>query len=89
MISSAPTGENGMSLPRRKRSNGHLLTVSEVARMMRAHPNSVRRWANIGLLPSFRIGLRGDRRFGAQDVNVFLESFHRYQRTPHLAGRGV
>ena len=44
---------------------GKLLRVSEAARMLKAHPNSVRHWADIGLLPSYRFGLRGDRRFKA------------------------
>ena len=58
----------------REQRNGRLLTVSEAARMMNAHPNSIRRWADIGLLPSYRIGVRGDRRFKAEDVRRFLET---------------
>ena len=37
-----------------------VLTVSKAAAMFNAHPNSVRRWADLGLLPRFWIGLRGD-----------------------------
>ena len=59
------------------KGNGKMLRVSEVALMVDAHPNSVRYWADIGLLPTIRIGLRGDRRFKKEDVNVFLESFGR------------
>ena len=51
-----------------------MLTVSEVASMMNAHPNSVRRWADMGLLSSYRIGVRGDRRFTAQALDDFLVS---------------
>ena len=57
--------------------NRKMLRVSEVARIVDAHPNSVRNWADIGLLPSQRVGLRGDRRFKPEDVKVFLESFRR------------
>ena len=53
---------------------GKMLRVSEVARMLDAHPNSVRRWADIGLLPAQRIGLRGDRKFKLEDVEAFLQS---------------
>ena len=49
-----------------------LLKVSEVADLMNAHPNSVRRWADLGLLPAYRIGMRGDRRFRSGDVENFL-----------------
>lgn len=56
-------------------TNGKMLTVSEAARYMSVHPNSVRRWADMGLLPSYRIGSRGDRRFRADDLSVFLHSW--------------
>ena len=46
-----------------------VLTVSEAAAMLNAHPNSIRRWADPCLLPSFRIGLRGDRRFRVEDTS--------------------
>ncbi len=52
--------------------NGTLLTVSQVADMLNAHPHSVRRWADMGLLPAYRIGIRGDRRFVLSDVDDFL-----------------
>ena len=63
--------------PANGQGNGRLLTVSQVARIMSAHPNSVRRWADMGRLPSYRIGFRGDRRFRADDVDIFLGSFDR------------
>ena len=53
---------------------GRMLTVSEVAQLLGAHANSVRRWADIGLLPSYRIGLRGDRRFRPDEISSFLDS---------------
>ena len=51
-----------------------LLTITEVARMLHAHPNSVRRWANQGLLRCYRVGVRGDRRFKSDEVDQFLEA---------------
>ena len=44
-----------------------ILTVSEVARRLKAHPHSVRRWSDAGILRSYRVGLRGDRRFRSED----------------------
>ncbi|MEE9248528.1 MAG: helix-turn-helix domain-containing protein [Dehalococcoidia bacterium] len=61
---SAPTGRGEQ-----------MLTVNEVARLLRVHPNSVRRWANQGLIRAYRIGVRGDRRFRPDDVDRFLESW--------------
>jgi excisionase family DNA binding protein len=51
-----------------------LLTVSEVARLLRVHPNTLRLWSNRGLLKTYRIGYRRDRRFRRQDIDSFLES---------------
>ena len=68
--------------------NGGMLTVSEAAAMLNAHPNSVRRWADIGLINSYRIGLRGDRRFQREDVAGFLNSHEKFQRNGALAHLG-
>ncbi len=53
-------------------NGGGLLTVAEVAQRLHAHPHSVRRWADAGLLHCYRIGIRGDRRFQPDDVEEFL-----------------
>ena len=53
-------------------NGGNLLTVAEVAQRLHAHPHSVRRWADAGLLHCYRIGIRGDRRFLPGDVDEFL-----------------
>ncbi len=45
-----------------------LLTVSQVAAKLSVHPNTVRRWAELGILSSCRIGPRGDRRFHQADI---------------------
>jgi len=50
-----------------------LLTVQEVARFLRVHVSTVRRWSNRGLLKSYRINPRGDRRFKQEDVLAFLD----------------
>jgi excisionase family DNA binding protein len=56
------------------RNGRSMLTTSEVAHLLGAHINSVRRWADMGLLPSYRIGLRGDRRFEPDAISSFLVS---------------
>ncbi len=49
-----------------------IMTISEVAYFLRVHPNTIRHWTNKGLLPSFRLGTRRDRRFRREDVENFL-----------------
>ena len=53
-------------------NNANLLTVGQVARLLHMHPNTVRRWSNKGILESYRIGDRGDRRFKKEDVDQLL-----------------
>ena len=59
---------------RDRNSDVGLLTVADVARLLHVHANSVRRWTNSGLLRAYRIGVRGDRRFRANEVEDFIES---------------
>lgn len=51
-----------------------MLTISDVARLLKVHPNSVRRWSNDGLIRVYRVGRRRDRRFKPDDVTKFIES---------------
>ena len=48
------------------------LTVREVADLLHVHSNTARRWSDLGLIKSYRVGPRGDRRFKAQDLNDFV-----------------
>ena len=50
-----------------------MLTTTEVAHLLHIHPNTVRRWASKGLLPAYRLGIRGDRRFKQEDVGSFIK----------------
>ena len=59
-----------------KTSNGKTLTVSQASRVLNAHPNSVRHWADIGLLPVIRVGRRSDRRFVPGDLAKFLRAWN-------------
>jgi excisionase family DNA binding protein len=49
-----------------------LLAVQEVADLLNVHPNTVRQWSDQGLIKSYRIGPRGDRRFRQEDIMEFL-----------------
>ena len=45
-----------------------MLTVREVAQILHMHSNTVRRWADRGVIRAYRISYRGDRRFRRDDV---------------------
>ena len=45
-----------------------LLTVKEVAEILRVSPLTVKRWGKKGKLPAIRINSRGDRRYRKQVV---------------------
>ena len=50
-----------------------LLTIREAARVLHVHPNTVRRWHDMGLLSGYRVGPRGDRRFKLAEMERFLK----------------
>ena len=52
-----------------------LLTASEAASLLHIHTNTVRNWSNLGILPSFRIGPRSDRRFRKKDLVSFFSKY--------------
>jgi len=50
-----------------------MLTTTDVAQLLGLHPNTVRHWNKKGILKSYRISTRGDRRFRREDVDGFLK----------------
>ena len=57
----------------RKETIPGMLRVGEAARMLHVHPNTLRKWSSVGLIRSYRIGSRQDRRFLIQYLVKFLE----------------
>jgi excisionase family DNA binding protein len=49
------------------------LTTSQAARVLNVHENTVRRWADTGIIKTYRLGSRGDRRYRIQDVKRLLQ----------------
>ena len=54
------------------RYSERLLKVKEASDILCVHPNTVRVWSEGGLLPTYRIGPRRDRRFRMSDVEALL-----------------
>jgi excisionase family DNA binding protein len=66
--------KGGAEMTSNQESN-ELMTVGEVARLLHIHPNTVRLWSNKGILESYRISKRGDRRFKKEDVALLFDSW--------------
>jgi excisionase family DNA binding protein len=49
-----------------------MLGISEVSHLLHAHPNTIRRWSDAGLIKVYRVGVRGDRRFRSEDVAALI-----------------
>lgn len=49
-----------------------LLTVREVAELLRVSPLTIKRWGKRGKLPAIRINSRGDRRYKRDQVLYLL-----------------
>ena len=50
-----------------------LLTLSEAAQVLNVHISTLRRWSNLGLITTYRIGPRADRRFKMDDIQRILD----------------
>jgi excisionase family DNA binding protein len=55
----------------------NLLNSSDVAHLLNIHVSTVRRWDKQGMIKSYRIGSRGDRRFEREEITRFLKQVNR------------
>jgi len=58
------------------KDNLELLTLEEAAKILRAHPGTLRRWDREGILKAVRIGTRrglGDRRYRKEDIENYIK----------------
>ena len=53
-----------------------MLTVKDVAQLLHIHVNTARRWSDQGIIKSYRITRRGDRRFRREDILNYLAKFN-------------
>ena len=49
-----------------------MLTTGEVARLFNVHASTVRRWNERGMIKTYRIGPRGERRFRRDDIAILF-----------------
>lgn len=56
-----------------------MLTVRETSDLLHVHTNTLRRWSDRGILLTYRIGPRGDRRFMRADIFRFLAESNPYK----------
>lgn len=49
-----------------------LLTLSEAAKVLKVHPNTLRKWDKKGILKAVRFGQRGDRRYKKEDIERLI-----------------
>ncbi len=60
-----------------------MFTASEVAKLLNIHINTVRRWSKQGILKSYRVGPRRDRRIKGEDLDNFLNK-SREEKLPNI-----
>ena len=60
-----------------------MLSTAEVSRLLHVHPNTLRRWSNNGIIKTYRIGPRADRRFRQDDIDRFLVQLRENRGNPH------
>lgn len=51
-----------------------MMNVNEVARLLRVHPSSVKRWQKSGALEAYRIGPKGSLKFRRENVLKFINN---------------
>lgn len=62
------TGDSKKKKPLSLNDLPDLLTVREVAEILRVSPLTIKRWGKRGKLPAIRINSRGDRRYRKEAV---------------------
>jgi excisionase family DNA binding protein len=50
-----------------------LLKISEAAKLLNVHPNTLRKWDKKGVLKAIRFGDRKDRRYKKEDILKIIE----------------
>jgi excisionase family DNA binding protein len=54
------------------KANDGLMTISQVAKLLNVHVNTIKKWSNQGIIRPDRVGHRGNRIFKREDIEQFL-----------------
>ncbi len=84
---SVPPESNEQLDVRADTNRNRMLAVRHVAQLLGIHESTVRMWADSGILESYRIGPRGDRRIPAESVARTLEAAKHWTRFGPAGGR--
>ena len=49
-----------------------MLTMREACRLLNVHDNTLRRWSEMGVIKSYRIGIGQQRRFKVEDIKALV-----------------
>jgi len=49
-----------------------LITLNEACKILKCHPNTLRRWDKKGVLKAVRFGKRGDRKYRKKTIQDFI-----------------
>lgn len=50
-----------------------LVTLAEASKLLKVHPNTLRKWDKTGMLKAVRFGERGDRRYRKEEIEQFVK----------------
>ncbi len=57
-----------------------MYTTKEASVLLHVHTNTIRRWCDLGIMKSYRIGARGDRRILEDEiVRLLSNSYHSHK----------
>jgi excisionase family DNA binding protein len=59
-------------VPERAKAPSNMLRTGEACRILCIHSNTLRRWSEQGIVKTYRLGPRGDRRFRREDIAALL-----------------
>lgn len=51
-----------------------IITLKEVSKILKVHPNTLRQWDEKGILKAIRFGQRKDRRYKSEDILKLLKN---------------
>ena len=66
------TSQMRKGMPGVVKAPGNMLRTGEACRILCIHANTLRRWSEQGIVKTYRVGPRGDRRFRREDIAALL-----------------